>query len=182
MARRYNVAEYERAYRAANPEKLKARRAVRYAVSKGRLVRPTSCERCGATGGPIDASHDDYSRPLDVEWLCRTCHRWKDFENPTRCRRGHELTNENTYRWPGSPMVRRCRTCQADRRKRYRERRKAGILPSPTKPPVTHCMRGHEFTEANTYVPPGRPGERQCRECHRLYAKADRARKREANS
>lgn len=32
----------------------------------------------------------------------------------------------------------------------------------------THCNRGHEYTEANTYHPPGRPGWRSCRECIRL--------------
>lgn len=31
----------------------------------------------------------------------------------------------------------------------------------------THCLRGHEFTPANTYVPPG-CNSRHCRECSRL--------------
>ncbi len=29
----------------------------------------------------------------------------------------------------------------------------------------THCLRGHEFTEANTYRP--KQGGRVCRQCHR---------------
>lgn len=29
----------------------------------------------------------------------------------------------------------------------------------------THCVRGHEFTAANTYRPPGRPNARYCRAC-----------------
>lgn len=29
----------------------------------------------------------------------------------------------------------------------------------------THCIRGHEFTEANTYIPPKRPDRRYCKEC-----------------
>ncbi|WP_218650451.1 hypothetical protein [Brevundimonas sp. P7753] len=30
------------------------------------------CEVCSATR--VDAHHDDYSRPLDVRWLCRAHH------------------------------------------------------------------------------------------------------------
>jgi hypothetical protein len=36
----------------------------------------------------------------------------------------------------------------------------------------THCKRGHEFTEANTYIT--RSGYRNCRECHRLGERARR--------
>lgn len=32
----------------------------------------------------------------------------------------------------------------------------------------THCLRGHEFTEENTYRPPKRPHTRQCRKCMRI--------------
>ena len=52
----------------------RARYAVRAAIKRGELVRPTSCEECGRESF-IEAAHGDYSRPLDVRWLCRTCHR-----------------------------------------------------------------------------------------------------------
>lgn len=55
---------------------------VRNAVKQGVLVRPTSCERCGIEPAPasdgrsrIQAHHHDYSRPLNVEWICAKCHR-----------------------------------------------------------------------------------------------------------
>ena len=32
------------------------------------------CERCGATQF-IDGHHDDYSKPNEVRYLCRRCHR-----------------------------------------------------------------------------------------------------------
>jgi formylmethanofuran dehydrogenase subunit E len=60
------------------PEKLRARGAVAYAVKIGDLVRPDTCEHCAATDVPIEASHTDYARPLDVEWLCQPCHQRKD--------------------------------------------------------------------------------------------------------
>jgi hypothetical protein len=39
----------------------------------------------------------------------------------------------------------------------------------------THCDRGHEFTEANTYRAPSRPAVRGCRECRSAYAAMRRA-------
>jgi len=44
------------------------------AIRRGELVRPAHCEQCSATGRAIQAHHDDYNRPLDVRWLCRSCH------------------------------------------------------------------------------------------------------------
>lgn len=32
----------------------------------------------------------------------------------------------------------------------------------------THCGHGHEFTDENTYHPPGRPQVRMCRACMRI--------------
>lgn len=49
----------------------KARWLVRRAIKAGRLTRKP-CEICGAS--PTEAHHDDYSRPLDVRWLCKRHH------------------------------------------------------------------------------------------------------------
>lgn len=32
---------------------------------------------------------------------------------------------------------------------------------------LTHCVKGHPFDEENTYIPPGEPNHRQCRQCKR---------------
>lgn len=91
------------------PDRVRARRQAQYAVRTGRLVRPDECSRCGVACTP-QASHDDYTRPLDVEWLCVRCHRDKD--RIPACKRGHPFTPENTRWAPRRPRpVRQCRTC-----------------------------------------------------------------------
>lgn len=64
-----------RSYREINPDKYKAHTAVGNAVRDGRLVKPSTCERCGA-GGRITGHHHSYAKEfrLDVEWLCHPCH------------------------------------------------------------------------------------------------------------
>ena len=75
-----NNKEKRRAYQQtkaiANPEKIKARNLVTYALQTGRLTRSTICEECGAETR-TDAHHHDYPEPLDVIWICRPCHRAK---------------------------------------------------------------------------------------------------------
>ena len=64
---------WERTHRTRNPDKTLAQRRLQRAVREGRLVRPLICEQCGGIGD-IHAHHDDYSRALDVRWICRDCH------------------------------------------------------------------------------------------------------------
>lgn len=51
--------------------KIRARTLFRYHVSKGNIVR-MPCRDCGAT--EVQGHHPDYSKPLDVIWLCSTHH------------------------------------------------------------------------------------------------------------
>jgi hypothetical protein len=57
---------------AANPIRSKVKDAVRYALKTGKLVR-LPCFECGSLES--EAHHPDYSRPLDVIWLCKQHHR-----------------------------------------------------------------------------------------------------------
>lgn len=61
---------YFKEYREKNKEKLRAKEKVRYAIKKG-LMKIKPCEVCG---GKAEAHHEDYSKPLDVLWLCHTHH------------------------------------------------------------------------------------------------------------
>jgi hypothetical protein len=53
------------------PNRIRANSAVNTAIRSGRL-RKQPCEICGAR--KVEAHHADYSRPLDVRWLCRLHH------------------------------------------------------------------------------------------------------------
>jgi hypothetical protein len=58
------------AYNKRYPQKFAARKAVWYAIKTGKIIRQP-CEVCGAKA---QAHHDDYSRPLEVRWLCFVHH------------------------------------------------------------------------------------------------------------
>ncbi len=45
------------------------------ALKKGTLIKPERCENCNTKTAYLEAHHDDYSKPLEVRWLCRKkCH------------------------------------------------------------------------------------------------------------
>ena len=53
------------------PEKYQAQRAAQKAIRNGVLVRKP-CEKC--SNPKVHAHHDDYSKPLEIRWLCSKCH------------------------------------------------------------------------------------------------------------
>ncbi len=63
---------YHRRNCAKYPERRKARVMVGNAIRDGRLKR-LPCEVCGDPKS--EAHHPDYSKPLDVRWLCLRHHR-----------------------------------------------------------------------------------------------------------
>ena len=65
--------KHQRAYRKRNPEKYKATNMVNYHLRSGNMT-VQNCEVCG-TDKNIHAHHDDYSKPLNVRWLCAAHHR-----------------------------------------------------------------------------------------------------------
>ena len=74
-------AEYHRRYRKNYPDKGRAHNAVYRAKLSGKL-RPQPCNECGSTKR-TQAHHRDYSKPLDVVWLCAKCH-WAEHNSERR--------------------------------------------------------------------------------------------------
>lgn len=70
-ARRAHLRAVTVKWRAENPLAYKAQTAVGNAVRDGRLFKEP-CALCGT--GQVHAHHRDYSKPLEVVWLCAKCH------------------------------------------------------------------------------------------------------------
>ncbi len=62
-----------KAFRDKYPERYSAQQAVKWAVKTGKLFRPERCQLCWKQCKP-HGHHPDYSKRLDVVWLCVICH------------------------------------------------------------------------------------------------------------
>lgn len=75
--------EVKKRWSLKNKHKLSAHRKVKSALFKGELLREP-CEVCGEVKSI--AHHDDYSKPLDVRWLCQMHHMRHHADNdPLSC-------------------------------------------------------------------------------------------------
>ena len=63
--------EYIREYNKKYPMKYKAKNMINNAIRDGKLFREP-CEECGISNS--HGHHDDYSKPLNVRWLCAAHH------------------------------------------------------------------------------------------------------------
>ena len=78
---------YSVKYKARNPLKINATYTLNNAIQSGKLIKPTKCETCDAEVR-IHAHHCDYNKPLEVMWLCQSCHiNWHQIH-------GTDLNNE----------------------------------------------------------------------------------------
>ena len=57
----------------ANPEKRKCHNTLNNAVRDGKIDKPTECPKCRRTVR-LMGHHHDYTKPLEVEWMCGKCH------------------------------------------------------------------------------------------------------------
>lgn len=70
-----NKSAYVRRFEAKYPEKARAQTLLRQAVRCGKVQREP-CSVCGSTER-VHGHHEDYSKPLEVEWLCGKHHRMR---------------------------------------------------------------------------------------------------------
>ena len=60
--------------RLKHPEKRAAQIIFSNAIACGRIIRPNQCSICNTICKP-DRHHYDYTLPLDVIWVCTSCHK-----------------------------------------------------------------------------------------------------------
>jgi len=61
-------------YQENYPNRKQASTIARNAIRDGKLTRGTSCVKCESTN-KIEGHHCDYTKPLDLMWLCEPCHK-----------------------------------------------------------------------------------------------------------
>ncbi|HFO4232521.1 TPA: hypothetical protein ACHJ1X_001658 [Escherichia coli] len=71
--------KYHEDYKERNKAELKARSKLSNAIMDGKILRPNKCDRCGKKCTP-DGHHWNYAYPLNVIWLCRSCHKIVHFK------------------------------------------------------------------------------------------------------
>lgn len=76
----------QKKYRIKNRHKHNARVLVYKYIKRGKIKRPTLCEKCKKENR-LEGHHSDYSKPLEVNWWCKQCH--SDH---------HRIENENKNR------------------------------------------------------------------------------------
>lgn len=94
--------------------------------------------------------------PSHLRCVAASEHNLQHVKYTTHCAKGHELTPENTYLFPGG-QKRRCRICANERACAQRAKLAA------TRSPRTECRNGHALTSENVYL---HKGIRFCRACH----------------
>jgi ribosomal protein S27AE/uncharacterized protein YlaI len=82
---KFDRSEYSKRYRNNNPEKKKAHSLVQTAIRNGSIIKQ-QCLVCGDSNS--HAHHDDYTKPLEIKWLCHIHH--MELHSMLKAREGKE--------------------------------------------------------------------------------------------
>lgn len=85
--------EWERKRLYSRRDKLKKTvRAITRRAITGGLILPKPCERCG--NEDVQAHHEDYTKPLEIVWLCKLCHGQRHREINEERRKGKKMQHD----------------------------------------------------------------------------------------
>lgn len=70
------IAQKNSMERSKKKPQYKARYMLTNAVRDKRIIKPKSCSKCGISNVRIHGHHYDYTKPLEVVWVCNDCHNW----------------------------------------------------------------------------------------------------------
>lgn len=74
-AQRYKkYKEQKKEWAKRNKNKRNAHNKIKRALQKGVILKPDKCQICGKTNCNIQGHHYDYTKPLNVLWVCCECH------------------------------------------------------------------------------------------------------------
>jgi len=88
MKTKKSITQRVRDWRSKYPEKRKAQADV-FVALRNKTIKKQHCEICGCE--KVEAHHEDYSKPLEINWLCKKHHieadkkrrqKEKDFSTP----------------------------------------------------------------------------------------------------
>lgn len=89
-----NHTQNNKKWRKNNPQKVKAHSIVNEAIRTGKLVKPTKCSFCNLEK-KVQAHHEDYEKPLEITWLCSTCH--SNLHKQKRIENGFQYKPQKQY-------------------------------------------------------------------------------------
>jgi ribosomal protein S27AE len=72
--RSINYREVIDEWRKKHPEAVFAKLKVAKALKNGLIIKPKKCSKCGRITR-LNGHHPDYSKPLEVLWVCGSCHK-----------------------------------------------------------------------------------------------------------
>lgn len=174
---------HQRVDQIVNQDRHRARHAVARAVKDGRLSKPAKCEYC--LRRPVEqAHHSDYSKRLEVMWLCGICHavvdrlrRFQDRRDRLNEDAGDLLYPREAAEYLGVAyctllVYRRKGLIRGERLTRQRfafrtvELDAFRLTLKPALPDL--CSKGHRLTTDNVrwHLQSGRPAQWFCRACN----------------
>ncbi|MBA7587979.1 hypothetical protein ES708_30027 [subsurface metagenome] len=74
--RNNNYAEIILEWQQEHPDRVLASNKLHHALKIGKIFKPQFCQICGKER-KLSGHHEDYTKPLEVLWVCSSCHKLK---------------------------------------------------------------------------------------------------------